>query len=164
MISVARLGPRYLPIPNDATHGAWQETHRAKRTKYHEAATLVFGAILGGTVFGALHCLIWNSHFPTQIELLLWRISSTLMAFLPIISIPFTVVWLKYNSPSLDRSPRKPPPVLKRYAIAGTLIIFFAAPHALERLFVIVEMFRSLFFLPPGVYIETWSGTFPYWG
>jgi hypothetical protein len=181
VINIARLGPRYLwtgertrgkicgdmdlvPIPNDATHGAWQEGYRTRKSKYHEATTLVFGAILGGTVFGGLHCLAWNYHFPTQTELLLWRISSTLMASLPIISIPFTVVWLKYNSPSLERSPWTSPPVLKRYATAGTLIVFFAVPYALARLFVIVEMFRSLLFLPPEVFIETWSGTFPHWG
>lgn len=36
--------------------------------------------------------------------------------------------------------------------------------YILARLFLIVEVFRSLLYLPPGAFIETWSGSFPHFG
>jgi hypothetical protein len=58
---------------------------------------LVFGAILGGTLFGALHCLAWNFHFPTPQEALAWRICSGLTTALPLASLPLIVIWTRMN-------------------------------------------------------------------
>ena len=53
--------------------------------------------VLGvGVCFGAIHCIAWLFPFPTQTELLIWRISSVAITALPIY-IPLTIllaVWL----------------------------------------------------------------------
>ena len=41
--------------------------------------------IVGGT--GLLHCVAWNSHFPTMLEKWLWRISSVGMCLFPLVTI-----------------------------------------------------------------------------
>lgn len=39
-------------------------------------STLMLGSLIGGVVFGNIHCATWNFFFPTPTEQLLWRISS----------------------------------------------------------------------------------------
>lgn len=46
-------------------------------------------------VFGGLHCLAWNSEFPSRAELMLWRASSLTSMILPIISLAFSL-YLNY--------------------------------------------------------------------
>ena len=43
-------------------------------------------------VFGALHCIAWNFHFPSHIEQLLWRIASLVITLIPAVPLVFT--WL----------------------------------------------------------------------
>ena len=50
------------------------------------AATLLFGIFACG--FGGLHCLAWNSPFPTSKERLAWRICSVATTVLPLLSTP----------------------------------------------------------------------------
>jgi len=61
------LGP--APIPNDATHcGAALELPEfvfEALSRNSEIATLAFGAVVDGTLFGGLHCLAWDISFPT---------------------------------------------------------------------------------------------------
>lgn len=44
---------------------------------------LVFASLLGGVLFGGLHCAVWNLHFPTTVERLLWRIAALLTMSIP---------------------------------------------------------------------------------
>jgi len=52
-----------------------------------EIISLAIGALLGGTLFGGLHCLAWNFHFPTSGEALAWRICSVITSTLPSLSV-----------------------------------------------------------------------------
>ncbi|SJL13744.1 uncharacterized protein ARMOST_17192 [Armillaria ostoyae] len=53
----------------------------------HENNTTLFYVVtsgaLFGTIFGAIHCAAWSSHFPTSIEKNLWRASSLYIALIP---------------------------------------------------------------------------------
>jgi hypothetical protein len=62
-----------------------------------ELTALFFGALLGGTIFGGLHCLAWNFHFPTHTEALGWRICSVATTALPIMSSFPIFMWLKLH-------------------------------------------------------------------
>ena len=115
---------------------------------------LNLSAIPGGLLFGGLHFLAWNFHFPTPSESLLWRICSVAMTALPIASIPFHIFW----SWSIESSK------LRRHLATLYLVGVIVIPYALARLFVMVELFRTLLFLPPEAFIETWSVAFPHWG
>jgi hypothetical protein len=158
------------PIPNDSCHftdqfGAslWDGIF-ANNT---EIISLAFGALAGGMLFGGLHCLAWNFQFPTSGEALAWRVCSVITSSLPPLSIVPLAMWLQLNpyegSESNDETNAKRVKV-RRYIVGAAVIVVFLIPYVLARLFLIVEIFRSLFFLPPEVFIETWSGTFPHWG
>ena len=54
---------------------------------------LIWGLMaISSLIFGGLHCLAWNSDFPTNVELVLWRVvslaSSTLPSFALGVSLP----------------------------------------------------------------------------
>lgn len=91
------IGPK--PIPNDsntAIKSTWKWIHSVTSGN-QELGAVVFGALAGGTIFGGLHCLAWNFHFPTPGEALGWRICSVATTALPILSLFPTVIWIKLN-------------------------------------------------------------------
>lgn len=47
------------------------------------------GPTILGSVFGALHCIVWSSEFPSRSELVLWRISCVSMIAVPLITTMF---------------------------------------------------------------------------
>ncbi|KAF9254661.1 hypothetical protein L218DRAFT_992212 [Marasmius fiardii PR-910] len=54
-----------------------------QRSPIYQAAVTYLVAI----AFGALHCISWNSHFPTHLEQLLWRIFAGSLTGLPLLFI-----------------------------------------------------------------------------
>jgi hypothetical protein len=92
-----KLGP--APIPNDATHCEAElnlpESVYEALGRNSEIATLAFGVIVGGTLFGGLHCLAWDFSFPTYWEALTWRISSIMISVLPPLSIVPVSFWIR---------------------------------------------------------------------
>ncbi|KAH8751560.1 hypothetical protein BGZ57DRAFT_774831 [Hyaloscypha finlandica] len=158
------LGP--APIPNDATHcGAALELPEfvfEALSRNSEIATLAFGAVVDGTLFGGLHCLAWDISFPTFWEALTWRISSIIICVLPPLSIVPVGFWIRSN-PWWEESARMVSPTT-RFILSLVLVVVFIVPYVLARLFLMFEIFRSLFFLPPDAFIDTWSGSFPHWG
>lgn len=128
--------------------------------KSGEIIPLAFGAAIGGTLFGGLHCLAWNLKFPTSDERLIWRICSISTSGLPILSLVPLAFWLRMSAD--DETPRNASRI-SRFIVAFTLITLLAT-YILARLFLMVEVFRSLFYLPPEAFIDTWSGNFPHFG
>jgi hypothetical protein len=121
--------------------------------------SVIAGTVLGGSLFGALHFLAWNFRFPTQTELVLWRTSSILTTVLPPLSVYFNLQWSYYNGwveDSENKTARR---------LYGTIILVcFIIPYGLARIFLLFEMFWSLFFLPPEAFVDTWPGGFLLWG
>jgi hypothetical protein len=160
-----------MPIPNDASH-AVDVRNLAKNYEgnkftrafvdwgrhYHPAVvSVVIGSILGGTLFGGLHCLAWNFIFPTHIEVTLWRICSVATTLLPILSMYFSLQWLRYNGwAESEHSTAQ-----RLHGL--TLLLCFILPYILARSFLLIEAFRSLFYLPTEAFIDTWPGTFLLW-
>src|SRR3569833_2350970 len=48
---------------------------------------------LSSIVFGGLHCLAWNFEFPSEVELVLWRVASITSAILPVFSLGITFLF-----------------------------------------------------------------------
>jgi hypothetical protein len=97
-------------------------------------------------VFGALHVVAWNFHFPSSTEQLLWRISSigTVALALPLFVLPEH--WRK--NPGVETS------------LSLLLIVY-----VLFRLYMFVEMFVSLRAVEASVYqTPQWSQYFPSFG
>jgi hypothetical protein len=111
------------------------------------------GISLGSTVFGAVHIAAWNFVFPTLVERTLWR-SSSIMCTAAVVLIMF----LSF----IDNVAHDEDWVIQ-YILAACLSTVFAL-YIAARLFLIVEIFRTLCFLPPSAYIATWASNIPHIG
>lgn len=100
--------------------------------------------ILGATLFGGIHIGAWNFKFPSRIELIFWRCASTFSASYGLITLACMFVM------GLD--------TLGRYFI----IPFWTFTYIIARLFLLIEIFRTLCFLPPDAYISTWTANIPH--
>jgi hypothetical protein len=125
-------------IPNDALNAG------------HELDVLHVGVSLGGIIFGAIHIAAWNLSFPTAIEQTLWRTASVMSTvMLPIMYLPLLVNEYVVRG-------RVPIILIKIWDI------FFGSLYVLARAFLLVEIFRTLFYLPEDAYVTTWASNFPH--
>lgn len=144
---------RSVWIPNNAVHAS-------SRNAPH--IDLLYGAAASVITFGAIHCIGWNFVYPTEIEKLLWRVSSivTATAFpaFPVVPTIANAIMQRFDKSFIST----PPFFYTRYLTTQNTIIysiFFAA-----RLFTIVEVIRSLAFLPADAFTTTWSNNIPHIG
>lgn len=161
-----------MPIPNDASHavdvrnlvGDFEDSMFARKLfewlRHHHPAvvSVIMGSVLGGTLFGGLHCLAWDFSFPSHAEVVLWRICAVATTVLPMLSVYFNLQWLRYNGWA------EPERTMVQRLHGPVLLICFILPYILARLFLLVEMFRSLFYLPQEAFVDTWPGAFLLWG
>ena len=106
---------------------------------------IVVGIGLGGAVFGSVHFAAWNIAFPTPVEQLLWRLSCILLVSLPPLGISIYWVGIHYRKTHREIAPRVTR-VLKPFGYALMPV------YLLARLYLMVEAFRSLAYLPPSAY------------
>jgi hypothetical protein len=115
------------PIPNDAMDGVFFSTDHVF-THFAE-----FAAVLAGFFFGALYFMAWSFPFPSKVEIIMWRVSTGLTAGGPLLYDIANIVMTR-----IDKG-----------GIRHTIVLYsIAVSYLAARLFLIVEMFRSLFFLP----------------
>jgi hypothetical protein len=114
-----------------------------------------WGATLSLMLFGVVHLAAWNFDFPTKAEMILWRIASIRCAAFGVIYFVLVgVPWLLYQAP-------RPDALLSNSYLYLTLL-GPPASYTLARTFLLVEVFRSLCFLPPEAYISTWASYVPH--
>jgi len=111
----------------------------------NEQMLAVVVMIFGATLFGGIHIGAWNFEFPSWIELISWRCASVFSTAYGITLSVLTVIIAK-----------KAPNV---YRIVRSMWTFL---YAMTRLFLLVEIFRTLCFLPPDAYISTWTTNIPH--
>ena len=120
--------------------------------------SLLVGIGLGGAIFGAVHCTAWNLDFPTATEQFLWRLSSVILTVLPMLSI--TIYWATQQlinvMGKLDYRVN-----WMRAPIAALLVPLYI----LARIFLLVEIFRQLAYLPPSAFVTVnWPSAIPHAG
>ena len=158
MISIAIAGPstfgssrRSVWIPNDAIHQYEGARGMAKLNQ---------GVMVAVTIFGGVHCVAWEFDFPTQVEQLLWRICSTAtIALLPLgIAICEIIdrTWRRINSKE-----GRPQNLQLSIDLVWKLTTF---AFIVCRMFIIVEVVRSLVDLPIEAFRSTWSKNLPHLG
>jgi hypothetical protein len=121
------------PIRNDAI-----ENYANNDAGFWVYLAMIFGAML----FGGIHVGAWNLDFPTRIELLVWRCASVWTALCGPILILLGHFLGKFEKIANQR-----------VIIFLVLIVFYI----IARLALLVEIFRTLLFLPPDAYISTWA-------
>jgi hypothetical protein len=130
-------------IPNDAWDGSCRGFQRCLNS----------GITVGSTIFGGIHITAWNLSFPNPVEQILWRIASIVStALLPIMYIvfPLDYVLLRYRSG------------LRYIPYRKSLNIIIGGIYVIAKLFLLVEIFRTLFYLPEDAYITTWASNVPH--
>jgi hypothetical protein len=113
----------------------------------------IFGFWIGSVVFGAIHITAWNFAFPTSTERVIWRLASiycTSSVFLIMLNILCAGILE-------DHGILTPGDILDYTFLRATQLICFG--YVVARLFMIVETFRTLCFLPPSAYIATWASS-----
>ncbi|OBT46946.1 hypothetical protein VE00_02496 [Pseudogymnoascus sp. WSF 3629] len=110
---------------------------------------------LGILFFGGPHLLAWNFAFPTPVERIIWRAASLYCSTFGLVLVMIYLIGKLF--PSIGDE--------KLVNIMAFIVMPTAAvTYVLARLFLIAEMFRTLFFLPPSAYIATWTANAPMFG
>jgi hypothetical protein len=111
------------------------------------------GFFIGAVVFGGLHVTAWNFVFPSRVEHTLWWISSIWCTIYVLVTLLLVLVAILGNW--LDFHPDAPAFIL-------VCLCLFNIFYILSRLFLLVEVFRILCFLPPTAYVATWALNIPH--
>jgi hypothetical protein len=117
----------------------------------------IFGLFLGTTVFGAVHIAAWNFDFPTPVESLMWKITAVLCTTIILVFVCFVLVIDVLFKMELSG-------MVKFMAglAAGITMLSIPVIYVVCRLFLVVEVFRCLCFLPPSAYVATWAANVPH--
>ncbi|KAF8860663.1 hypothetical protein BDZ45DRAFT_304592 [Acephala macrosclerotiorum] len=112
------------------------------------------GLLFGGVVFGSIHIVAWNFIFPTIIERTLWRIASIQCTTIPLafLVVIFLGAYVDNQMPDQEIIP----------VVLGIILFILAIVYIAARLFLLVEIFRTLCFLPPSAYMATWTTNIPH--
>ena len=143
---ISFLQARYYYMPQSVVHQVVQGRFQKK----HIDRLMVLTSILSITLFGGIHLFAWNLDFPTHEEQLLWRMAALTVAIAPTISALLVLL----ESVLFHRTDR-----LSRWSVGFLAPLYLAA-----RVYIIVESFRSLYFLPPEAFISTWATNAPHIG
>ncbi|KAI1459168.1 hypothetical protein F4805DRAFT_455946 [Annulohypoxylon moriforme] len=184
------LGPS--PIPNDGSHAIIWLSELLPRLLPERLTPFIqenqdliiwtLGTVFSGIPFGGLHCLAWNFEFPTRVEVVIWRVCSVATACLPLVAMVPILLWIKHIEPMIPHQSEiregldiedpdflgmlayiKASRLPSRWAVA-CIVLTLTLLYFLGRLFLLCEMIRCLFYLPPEAFIDTWSNAFPHWG
>lgn len=119
--------------------------------KFLQVRGEIYILFMVGAVFGGIHCLAWNSPYPTTAEKVTWRVCSSATAVLPVVSV------MMYGL--LDRFTNIPLSTHVNYYWRDiTVLLYF-----LGRLGIITLALTSLRSLPADAYATvSWSNYFPH--
>lgn len=111
---------------------------------------VIFTSIVTTTLFGGIHLLAWNLDFPTPVERLLWRTAALSVAIVPTICALLVLVEsLHFGTTN---------------KVSRMTVYIFGPLYISSRLYLIIESFRSLYFLPPRTFAATWAINVPHIG
>ncbi|KAF8625834.1 hypothetical protein AX15_005163 [Amanita polypyramis BW_CC] len=131
----------------------------AKVEDHWSWGALVVGFFISVVIgmFGAIHCLAWNSSFPTRIESLLWRISSITIIAIPTGVCAVSILVLVFYGYSAIKIPDT------GWTAVEITIISLAIPYIFARTCLLVIALTSLRALPEKAFlIPSWTLYIPH--
>jgi hypothetical protein len=143
---LATMGPECMSGTRSAISMSNTSAHSGTADDYIYCATAIL------IVFGGMHLLAWNYEFPTQIERRLWQASAIVtLATFPLILLAGVITKTPWFAPHSNE--------MFAFSVIVFTVIFVAA-----RLFILVEVVRSLAFQPPETFRTTWAANVPHVG
>lgn len=144
-----------------------QKVEKLDANASYSRVVFILTGCIGATLFGSLHLISWNFHFPTPIERLLWRVAICVTIGFPLIGAVAQGLFAQIFQ-SRTRKPDKhgdAEQYQRSYLrITASLIGVVGICYSFVRLFVLVEVFRSLAYLEPDTYKTTWAVSVPHIG
>ncbi|KAL8666030.1 MAG: hypothetical protein Q9202_001767 [Teloschistes flavicans] len=117
---------------------------------------VIFGIGGGGLIFGAIHFVAWNFHFPTPVERLLWRMSCTVLIVFPLIGTAFYWTMQRFAA-KLGVDDTKVNRALRPMSWVIGLV------YLLARGYLVVEVFRDLAYPQSSIFQQVnWPSLIPY--
>lgn len=110
---------------------------------------LLSSSSIAGVLFGAIHCLAWNFHFASHIELIIWRFASFGVVGACVMSFTGAHTWTRIAGLQSHVGS-----VLGGFIEVLSMLIFTLTPlvYALARMTLLVLAVTSLRALPPSAY------------
>jgi hypothetical protein len=128
----------------------------SNHSKAHCQGSNFWGSLVAAMVFGVLHLTAWNFIFPTKTEKILWRVAS-LFCTAPLFWTPGGLIIMTWvDALRMSQAASRWDVLYDIFFFLLTILYIFA------RLFLMVEIFRTLCFLPPDAYISTWATNIPH--
>lgn len=162
-------------IPNNAVHrmgkkpsvgAAGNESSENDKLDSQPRRFLLIGSVLGAVIFGAPQLAAWYFVFPTPVERVLWRIAAIMTVFLPPMGTLIVIAYRQLYNHVAKHSIKvgEPPGDFQARCLKSVskLILVFALPYLLARLYIFVEVFRCLCYLPPEAFLTTWATNVPH--
>ncbi|KAK0724173.1 hypothetical protein B0H67DRAFT_529776 [Lasiosphaeris hirsuta] len=121
-------------------------------------ATPAAAGFTSAALFGGIHCAGWNFAFPSTIELIAWRCAGVYTAIFGLLAAfwfwGFDVFLLKPTRVGIKKD------VALNILDWGVIIMTYL--YIFARLFILVEVFRTLLYLPTDAFISTWTSNVPH--
>lgn len=143
---ISFLQPRRYYMPQSVVHQVFEGRWKKK----HVDGMMIFTSIASILLFGGLHLIAWSIKFPTDTEKYIWRASALTVAVAPTVSALLVLL----ESVLFNRTDR-----LSKWSV-----LFLAPLYVSARLFIIVESYRSLYYLPKDAFVSTWAANAPHIG
>ena len=127
---------------------------------------LLVGMILwtANLLYGGIHALAWNAHFPSSAEKWLWRASASYIGFCGGLWVALN--WIVSGAPRLNEFWERWMDGEKTWleSVSLGLVVFVCGfSLTLARAYIVVEAFLSIRSLPRGAYeTPTWTQIFPH--
>jgi hypothetical protein len=111
------------------------------------------GLSVGSMVFGGLHMAAWNLVFPTRSEQIAWR-AAALWCFVSPWFVGLSIVVFAIRAEDIESEDAP------KWFVPLQRVIFFS--YVLARFYLLVQIFRTLWFHPPNAYVATWASNIPH--
>ncbi|KAF2496196.1 hypothetical protein BU16DRAFT_509060 [Lophium mytilinum] len=161
IVKIAEAGPRYVMsnsgrpgfvIPSFSIHSVLGPKFDFQNTS--RETPFVAGIALGSVLFGCLHLIAWDLTFPHEGERIVWITSAAFTTALPFVPMILPVInWAFSRDMQIESR-------ISAKILGG----FLGLAYMFARLYLLVEAFRTLAFLSPGVYSATWTSDVPHIG
>ena len=123
--------------------------------------TIMYLGACMGSAFGAVHCLLWESSFPTPHEKLAWRIVSISTAIMPLCGVVGGDRWFDFLESRLDHGA----PMTHGLSVLMIWEILLLCSYIVARGTLIVLALMALRALPADSYQDAdWSSILPHIG